>query len=292
MLVPHADPGTWWGTLAPTRSETPLRDPDVAIRLSASDLDGVDECSMKWFLEREAGGARESNSSQGFGLIVHSLADRIARGELDADPDDLSELVAYVDKVWDQITFRTPWAKVREHEQLTLALARFVRWHHEQRGRRLIGTEQRFVTPVDLPDGQRVELRGFADRIEIDDEGRIVVIDLKTGKYHLTKAQTAAHVQLGLYQFAAQHGAFAEIAGDAECGGAEIVQLRASDTEQARLQPQAADDVGHMTMPERLMEVTAMLRAEQFTATAGDHCRYCDFMALCPVKGPGTVFDR
>jgi superfamily I DNA/RNA helicase/RecB family exonuclease len=292
VLVPHADPGTWWGTLAPTHSDTPLRDPDLPIRLSASDLDGIDECSMKWFLEREAGGARESNSSQGFGLIVHALADRIAKGELEADPDDLSELVAYVDKVWDQITFRTPWAKVREHEQLSLALARFVRWHQEQRGRRLLATEARFVTPVELPDGQVVELRGFADRIEIDEEGKIVVIDLKTGKYHLTKAQTSGHVQLGLYQFAAQHGAFTEVAGDAECGGAEIVQLRASDTDEVRLQPQAAGDEGHVRMPERLMEVTSMLRSEQFTATAGDHCRYCDFLALCPVKGPGTVFDR
>ena len=34
-----------------------------------------------------------------------------------------------------------------------------------------------------LPDGEQVALRGYADRLELDDDGRVVVVDLKTGKY-------------------------------------------------------------------------------------------------------------
>ena len=34
-----------------------------------------------------------------------------------------------------------------------------------------------------LPDGQVVRLHGYADRLELDEDGRVVVVDLKTAKY-------------------------------------------------------------------------------------------------------------
>ena len=36
---------------------------------------------------------------------------------------------------------------------------------------------------VTLPDGQVVRLHGYADRLELDEDGRVVVVDLKTSKY-------------------------------------------------------------------------------------------------------------
>ncbi|RNL61014.1 ATP-dependent helicase [Nocardioides marmoriginsengisoli] len=291
-LVPQADPARWWGTRAPSRAPAPIRDPDAPLRLSASDLESIDQCGAKWFLEKEAGGTTYSTSAQGVGLIVHALADRIGRGELPAEPGDQDALMAYVDQVWDQIDFRTPWAKGREHDAVRLGLSRFVDWHLGVRGRTLVSTEQRFVTRIDLPDGERVELRGFADRLEVDADGRLVVVDLKTGKYAPTGPGVKEHIQLGLYQYAANHGAFADVAGDVSCAGAELVQLRASTTPAAKVQTQAADDAGHTGIEERLTEVAGMIRAEEFTASSGDHCRYCDFQSICPVKGSGTVFDR
>jgi superfamily I DNA/RNA helicase/RecB family exonuclease len=292
LLVAQADPGSWWGTRAPSLAPSPIRAADAPLRLSASDLEAIDQCATKWFLEKEAGGTTYSTSAQGVGLIVHALADRIARGELPAEPGEQDGLMSYVDQVWDQISFRTPWAKGREHDAVRLGLVRFVDWHLGERGRTLISTEQRFVTRIDLPDGEEIELRGFADRLEVDAEGRLVVVDLKTGKYAPTGPGVKDHIQLGLYQYAANHGAFAEVAGDAECGGAELVQLRASTTADAKVQTQTSGDPGHTGIEDRLVEVAAMIRTETFTATAGDHCRYCSFEVLCPVKGSGTVFDR
>ncbi len=60
---------------------------------------------------------------------------------------------------------------------------------------------------VTLPDGQVVRLNGYADRLELDEDGRVVVIDLKTGKYPPTGPQVERHSQLGLYQLAVEHGA-------------------------------------------------------------------------------------
>ncbi|MGE5718240.1 MAG: ATP-dependent helicase, partial [Nocardioidaceae bacterium] len=178
-LAAQADPAHWWGTRGRSLAEQPLRSADEPVTLSASALESILTCPAKWFLEREAGGASPSTAAQGFGLVVHALADRIGKGEL-TDTDDL---MAYVDRVWGQISFRTPWSRSREREEVKAALARFVAWHSRPGARTVVATEEHLTAEVTLPDGQRVRLNGYADRLELDEDGRVVVIDLKTSKY-------------------------------------------------------------------------------------------------------------
>ena len=207
-LVPQADPATWWGTRARTHAEQAIRDGDQPLTLSASALDSLLTCPARWFLEKEAGGAVQSTSAQGFGLVVHALADRIAKGEL-ATTDDL---MPYVDQVWERLSFRTPWSSSRERDEVQKALARFVAWHTAPGARTVIATEQQLSAEVTLPDGERVRLHGYADRLELDEAGKVWVIDLKTGKYPPSGAITE-HPQLGLYQHAVDHGAADELVG-------------------------------------------------------------------------------
>jgi hypothetical protein len=178
-LAPQADPAHWWGTRGRSLADQPIRRADEPVKLSASALESILACPAKWFLEREAGGANPSTAAQGFGLVVHALADRIGKGEL-ADTDDL---MTYVDRVWGQLSFRTPWSRSREREEVQAALARFVAWHSRPGARTVVATEQHLTAEVTLPDGQRVRLNGYADRLELDELGRVVVIELKTSKY-------------------------------------------------------------------------------------------------------------
>ena len=86
-----------------------------------------------------------------------------------------------------------------------------------------------------------MRLHGYADRLELDDDGRVVVVDLKTGKYPPADATCPRHPQLGLYQLAVDHGAVDDLAGDRQpqSGGAELVQLR-QDSAHRRSKVQAA----------------------------------------------------
>ncbi|MEP6815236.1 MAG: ATP-dependent DNA helicase, partial [Marmoricola sp.] len=186
-VAPQADPATWWGMRGLSRSERPVRDTDQPLVISASTLAGLLACPARWFLEKEAGGARVSTSSQGFGTVVHAIADRIAKGEVSTDQD----LMELVDEVWDQMDFRTPWSRGRERAAVATALSRFVTWHQTPRDRELLGTEPLLDAEVELPDGQVVRLRGYADRLELDAAGRLVVVDLKTGKYPPTDKSVA-----------------------------------------------------------------------------------------------------
>ncbi len=295
-LVPAADPGQWWGTRARSVSAQPLRDPDEPVTLSASALESVLTCPARWFLEREAGGARPSSQSQGFGLVVHALADRVAKGELTGDRETLlPELMAHVDSVWGQIAFQTPWSSTRERAQVEAALGLFLDWHNAPGARTVLATERHLTAEVTLPDGQRVKLNGYADRLEVDQDGRVIVVDLKTTKKSVGEKDLAEHPQLGLYQHAVRHGAVDDLLDTpGEVGGAELVQLRHELKTGVKVQtqpPQQPDEEGRLPVEVQLMTAAAVVRSEVFDAQPGKHCDYCGFHAICPTKASGTVLS-
>src|SRR5690606_8360465 len=105
-------------------SDRPVRPLEEPVTLSASALDALLTCPAKWFLEREAGGQRESTASQGFGNVVHSLADRVAKGDF-GEAVTVDELMEHVDTVWGQLPFRTPWSAVKDKAEIRDALGWF-----------------------------------------------------------------------------------------------------------------------------------------------------------------------
>ncbi len=295
-VAPAADPATWWGMRSPSRSERPVRPDDQPVTLSASALEGLLRCPAQWFLSREAGGQVVSTSSQGFGTVVHALAERVASGDLTVDSVE-ADLMPLVDEVWGQMEFRTPWSRSREREQAVLALTRFVTWHGSPGARTFLSTETRLRAEVTLPDGQSVRIDGDADRLELDEHGRVVVVDLKTGKYPPTDRSVQQHPQLGLYALAVEHGAAdAQVGRPVTTGGAELVHLRVGgDLPKVQAQaPQVVDGSapeGGRLIEQQLMQAVSAVRSEEFVARPGMHCDRCDFKAICPTQSSGSVLS-
>ncbi|MFZ2502523.1 MAG: PD-(D/E)XK nuclease family protein, partial [Nocardioides sp.] len=299
-LAPAADPSTWWGTREFTRSEAPLVPPDEPVAVSASLLTEIGVCPARWFMERGAAGQEVANQAQGFGNLAHALADRIGRGEADkdgaVDGTAVDHLLRQVAEVWGQVPFRTPWSSDREFAELRAGLARFVAWHSRADARELLATEQGFRSDCTLPNGEQVTLRGFADRLELDSAGRIVVVDLKTGKYPAEKV--AEHAQLGLYQLAVASGAFDDLLAGAEPdpesgpdlharepGGAELWQLRLESVGSLKVQrqlPPVRDEEGWLPVERKLADAVEILRDESLVTRPGTHCSRCPFQRFCP----------
>jgi RecB family exonuclease len=125
------------------------------------------------------------------------------------------------------------------------------------------------------------------DRLEVDADGRLVVIDLKTGKTtSVSGGDLAEHPQLAAYQAAVEAGAFAEFG--TESGGAALVQL-GGESRDAREQAQGpvsdAEDPG---WARALVRRTAdTMAASTFAAVANSRCRVCPVNTSCPVSGKG-----
>ena len=149
---------------------------------------------------------------------MHVLAEYGARSQ--ADHEELSN---HLESVWNQLDFDAHWLSAVERVEAESALERFVIWQEARSHITLLGTEVEFSCDVDLG-SDRVHLTGSADRVERDPDGRIRIVDFKTSKAAPTAADVALYDQLGVYQLAVQHGAFAAVAGgDARPGGAELV---------------------------------------------------------------------
>ncbi|MFJ8748283.1 ATP-dependent helicase [Streptomyces sp. NPDC102441] len=290
-LVPAAHPYRWWGLDEPTRSEVPLRDRDHPVALSGSALDQLaNTCALQWFLGREVKADAPATAAQGFGNVVHVLADEVASGRTGADLDVLMERL---DSVWDGLVFDAPWKSQQEKDQARAALERFLRWHVMDRaGRTPTASEHDF--DVTLEAGEyAVRIRGSMDRVEQDTEGRAYVVDFKTGKAAPTRDEVASHPQLAVYQLAVREGAVDEVFDGHRplAGGAELVQLRqpAPKKEGGDTLPkvQAQEPLSGEWVSDLLATAAGRVLDERFTPTTGQHCTHCAFKASCSAQPEG-----
>ncbi|MFB7979376.1 ATP-dependent helicase [Streptomyces vinaceus] len=290
-LVPAAHPQRWWGLYEPTRSGVPLRDRDRPVALSGSALDQLaNTCSLQWFLGREVKADAPSTAAQGFGNVVHVLADEVASGRT---PADLAVLMERLDSVWDALAFDAPWKSRQEKDNARAALERFLRWHTTDRGgREAVATEHDF--DVTLEAGEyAVRIRGSMDRVEADPQGRAYVVDFKTGKGAPTKDEVARHPQLAVYQLAVREGAVDEVFDGVrpEAGGAELVQLRQGapqrDGGDAVPRIQAQRPLEGEWVGDLLATAAGRVLDERFAPAAGKHCDHCSFRSSCSARPEG-----
>ncbi|MCX2924381.1 ATP-dependent helicase [Streptomyces sp. NEAU-W12] len=295
-LVPSAHPYRWWGMYEPTRSKVPLRSRDQPVVLSGSALDQLaNTCALQWFLGREVKADAPATAAQGFGNVVHVLADEVASGHT---PADLAVLMERLDSVWNALAFDAPWKSRQEKQNARVALERFLKWHVMDRaGRTPVASEHDFDVRLEAGDYE-VRIRGQLDRVEADAEGRAYVVDFKTGKHAPSSAEVARHPQLAVYQLAVQEGAVDEVFDGSRpgTGGAELVQLR---------RPAAKRDGGE-TLPkvqaqepleregeqgewvgDLLATAAGKVLDERFTPSAGQHCTHCAFRASCSARPEG-----
>ncbi|MFJ8534557.1 ATP-dependent helicase [Streptomyces sp. NPDC093591] len=293
-LVPSAHPYRWWGMFEPTEAKVPLRNRDQPVVLSGSALDQLaNTCALQWFLGREVKADAPATAAQGFGNVVHVLADEVASGHT---PADLAVLMERLDSVWNALAFDAPWKSAQEKDNARVALERFLKWHVMDRaGRTPVASEHDFDVTLAAGDVE-VRIRGQMDRVETDGEGRAYVVDFKTGKQAPSAAEVARHPQLAVYQLAVREGAVDEAFDGVrpEPGGAELVQLRQG----------AAKRDGGETLPkvqgqepldgpegewvgDLLATAAGKVLDERFTPNAGQHCTHCAFRASCSARPEG-----
>ncbi|MFJ1806288.1 MULTISPECIES: ATP-dependent helicase [unclassified Streptomyces] len=293
-LVPSAHPYRWWGMFEPTESKVPLRDRDQPVVLSGSALDQLaNTCALQWFLGREVKADAPATVAQGFGNVVHVLADEVASGHT---PADLDVLMERLDSVWNALAFDAPWKSAQEKTHARVALERFLKWHVMDRaGRTPVASEHDFDVTLEAGEYE-VRIRGQMDRVEADGEGRAYVVDFKTGKHAPTAREVERHPQLAVYQLAVREGAVDEAFDGVRPapGGAELVQLRQSAAKrdggeslpkvqaQEALEGAAGEWVGDL-----LATAAGKVLDERFTPTAGQQCTHCAFRASCSARPEG-----
>ncbi|WP_247826635.1 ATP-dependent helicase [Arthrobacter antioxidans] len=201
--VPGAHPSQWWGVLGMT-SEDPVVPADQPIPVSPSKVESVLASPLSWFVSA-AGGERTTDFARSLGTLVHQIAQ-------DLPEATGNEYVRELERRWPQLGIKDTWegrSDFRRAETMVRKLAAYVLSMRKD-GRSLLATEVDFAVDLELrlADVERlVRLRGQIDRLEVDAEGRFVVVDLKTGKSSPVGADIPRHPQLAAYQTALAAGA-------------------------------------------------------------------------------------
>ena len=172
-----------------------------------------------------------------------------------------------------------PKPNQRQRRSAQDMLARFLRWHAAN-DRELVGVEENFDVLVG-----RARLRGQVDRLERDADGRLVVVDLKTGK--TVAKNTEEHGQLAAYQVAVAAGGFGE--HGAVPGGAALLQVGSgAKAKEQHQQPLPADVAVATTWAgELITDVGEGMGAATFEVRTGSHCSRCPARRSCPMHERG-----
>jgi RecB family exonuclease len=172
---------------------------------------------------------------------------------------------------------------MNELERHRAMLSTFVQWRAQTRHELTEAGSEVDVDGVLAPgEGPRVRIRGRVDRLERDAEGRLVVVDVKTGKSPVSKDDAQRHAQLAMYQLAIAEG----MVGDGvEPGGGRLVYLGktgasgATERTQDALTPQACDD-----WRSSVRDAAAASQGPAFVARVNDGCTHCPVRAICPAQ--------
>ncbi len=270
-----AAPSHWLGFHRASTEEPLVRDGDV-IRVSPSEVDRFIECQLRWFLEKS--GARDGDSQAALlGSALHAYAQLIAENQV-----GIEEARSRLERTWHLIDSSPGWSHRHELRRAIRILDRFFLWHSANE-RRVIAAE----AELDLTLG-RVRLRGTADRIEIDDEGKLYVVDLKTTASAISKEKAEENLQLASYQSALAQGGFQGISDllpeEITLGGAELV-YPGTDAQSITTRTQRPKDPSEITAT--IAEQAVLMAGNRFVAKINSNCRHCAVRTLCPMQGSG-----
>lgn len=329
-----ADPTRWWAVRSTTgpvngapqsdvrlpaalKAEPGVRSPGpapaaaapTAARLSPSAVEALLDCPLRWFLESRVRAGTPSGVAATVGVVLHAVAEAVGRGEVEPRLEAITPLI---DRIWASMPFAARYESVGERERVEAMVSTFLRWHLTT-GRQVEAVESRFrlTVPgsggVDGPGAASVRIDGAIDRVDRDPDGRLHLVDFKTGRQPPGIADTERHPQLGIYQLAVREGAVelpdrptgapAPERGDSHpdagrpltttLGGAELVYLaveRAGGMPTIRFQQPL--EAGPTWVHDVLTEAAALAVGPTYPARRGPRCTSCAFQVMCPAFAP------
>jgi superfamily I DNA/RNA helicase/RecB family exonuclease len=277
--VPGADPAGWYGMSPVSTTEPMWSGDDHVVTLTPSSLQTLTDCPLRWLAERH-GGTDPRDLGSTVGSVLHALIAEPAGSE--------TELLAALERAWQQLPFESQWYSANELARHRAMIETFLAWRAQTRGEL---TEVGVEVDVDGALDGNVRLRGRVDRIERDAAGRLVIVDVKTGKTPVSKDDAQRHAQLAAYQLAVAEGLVAH--GD-EPGGGRLVYLGktgaagATEREQDPLTPEARQQ-----WRDRIRDAADATAGPQFVARINDGCAHCPLRPSCPahtgIDGKGSL---
>jgi ATP-dependent exoDNAse (exonuclease V) beta subunit len=269
-----AHPDSWIGAVA-LSTDLPVIDSDKEVIVSPSGAESFIECGVKWFLQNN-GGTDGDSTAQILGSAIHAFAAKM----VEQPGTSKSELIASLESSWKLIDPNSGWVSASNLETAVTMLEKFVEYH-KQTPREVKGAEIRF----DIKLG-RARIIGTVDRLEVEADGSLFIIDFKTGNTAITKEEAKKNLQLASYQLGIAEGGFSDGVTSA---GAELVYL-GTDSAGAAIREQRSINIEEVK--EKIESIGEGMAAATFFATVNKRCKGCSVRKSCPVQSDGRAVNE
>jgi DNA helicase II / ATP-dependent DNA helicase PcrA len=234
-------------------------------RLSATAVESYEVCPLQFKLEREWRIPRDVPAAMLYGASMHRVLKTYYESVRLERPLSDDEVIDLFRTDFAQAVIDDPYQRELYERQGIQQLQDFLALASRSAPPRVLHTEEHFEVKVGT-----ATVAGRIDRIDDLGNGRVVIVDYKTGK---PRAQEDADdsLQLSIYAMAAR-----------EKWGYEAERLvfynlgenSATATRRDRLQLEGARA--------KVQEVADRIAEGDFDPTPGYHCRFCSYRNLCP----------
>ena len=283
--VRGAHPDAWWG-MRPLSSTAPVMPEGHPRRISPSKVETLMQSPLNWFVQ-SAGGTAARDFAASLGTLIHSIAEEHPEASG-------SEYQQILEDRWPELEKLENWEGQRDFDRANDMLKKFAQYcvAMRQEGRHLVARELQFNVKVPSQ-SHDLEIRGIIDRVEADEQGRVTVVDLKTGASAPTKNDALTNAQLGVYQTAIQLGALDKLADQqnlsSDPAGASLVYVGTSAKSPAlRDQPALGQDDWARKL---ILEAADLMGQHDFTARhvagSGGLLGSCTLPEICPLCEQG-----
>uniref|UniRef100_UPI000A7682A2 RecB family exonuclease n=1 Tax=Aldersonia kunmingensis TaxID=408066 RepID=UPI000A7682A2 len=283
--VRGAHPDDWYATVE-TSSPQPMWDEASGpVRVSPSVVEQLTTCPLRWALQRH-GGDDGDNIHAIKGNVVHTLVQAVAGGVAEA------EIRRALEVAWQGVDLGSDWHSRQELRRAETMLETFTAWLRASRLELTLAGVEVVVDcllPARSEDEPAVRIAGRIDRLERDPDGRVVVVDMKTGKNPITKQAAREHPQLATYQVAVAAGMSETGEAAPEPGGGRLVYVAKPNAKEGatqRLQP-PLDAADLDRWRDTIQGAAAATRGPGYLAVVNDGCRHCPVRTSCPAQDSG-----
>jgi RecB family exonuclease len=243
-----------------------------ALTLSASAIGSYETCPLQYrFARVDHIPGREERPQLTFGRIIHAVLEAFHRPDRDEPRPEIADLL---EQNWQSEGFTYPQEEAQHKEDAGKLLAVYQE-HLAGTEPPVLAVEHRFTFSLN-----EVTITGRIDRIDLDDSGRIALIDYKTSRRKLTEKEARREPQMALYaMYILQAG---EIDGRKVGGSAMDLTYYFLRDEEPEVTV-SFDKEELADFRQRVAQAADGIRRRDFPHRKGYHCNYCDYKDLiCP----------
>ena len=270
-----ANPQNWVGAVERS-SDLPVVDPKELVSVSPSALDTYKECALKWFLQSN-GGSNGDSTAQILGSAIHAFAAKVHTDPSKSEAD----LIDLLKASWKLIDPDEGWVGKTSLEEASKMITRFVHYHAVS-PRKVLAVETSFTVEIG-----RARLHGNADRIEIDLDENLYIVDFKTGQTMIPDKGSDENMQLAAYQLGAIKGGFSKITDSTTTTGAELVYLANSASKEPKIKTRKQGVINAESFEIEIKKIAEGMGASTFLATVNEKCSGCPVRTSCPAQSDG-----